>query len=49
MHHRGGIVNPLMPNRHSHPYELDESISNYRVTFFILNRDFNRIVCKQTV
>ena len=24
-------VNPFMPNVYSHPYQLDESISNFRV------------------
>ena len=31
---RFGSINPHLPNGLSHPYQLDESISNFRVVWF---------------
>ena len=45
------IINPFMPNGIFHCYELDESISNFRVVgwYFSLLSNFKRNSCKQTV
>ena len=44
-------VNPFMPNVFSHPYQLEESISNFRVVgwYFSFLFIFSRNFCKQTV
>ena len=44
-------INPHLPNGLFHPYQLDESISNFRVSglLFHLCLIFNRNSCKQTV
>ena len=43
--------NPCMPNVFSHPYQLDQSISNFWVVGFFFNfySKFKRNFCKQTV
>ena len=43
--------NPFMPNKFSRPYQLDESISNFRVVgwYFHFYSNFKRNFCKQTV
>ena len=40
-----------MPNVFSHPYQLDESISNFWLLggIFYFNSNFKRHFCKQTV
>ena len=45
------MPDPFMPNGVSHCYELDESISNFRVVggIFHFNSNFKRNFCKQTV
>ena len=47
-------TNPFMPNEFSHLYQLDESISNFRVVvllsdIFHFDSNFDRTLCKQTV
>ena len=45
-------VYKFMPNVFSHPYQLDESISNFRNVgwyFFYFHLNFGRHFCKQTV
>ena len=41
-------LNPFMPNVFSHPYQLDESIYNFRFLGGIIS-NFKRNFCKQTV
>ena len=45
------LLNPFMPNVFSPPYQLDESISNFRVVgwYFSFLLNFKRNFCKQTV
>ena len=45
------ILNPFIPNVFSHPYQLDESISNFRVVgwYFSFLFKYNRNFSKQTV
>ena len=48
---RLAVVKPFMPNVFSHPYKLDESISNFRVVgwYFSFLFKFKRNFCKQAV
>ena len=43
--------NPFMPIVFSHPYQLDDSISNFRVVgrYFLFHSNFSRHFCKKTV